>query len=61
MRERPPSTASEERGGSEHEEAGQRGADDRRGEVNPADNPAPRSPQPDEEEIRRGEEKLDRV
>jgi hypothetical protein len=41
--------------------AGQRGSDDRRGAVNPADSPAPRSPAPDEDAVRSGEEKLDSV
>jgi hypothetical protein len=38
-----------------------RGDDDRRGQVKPSDNPAPRSPEADEEAIRQGEEKLDSV
>ncbi len=38
-----------------------RGSDDRRGDVNPADNPAPSSPEPDPEVVRRGEENLERV
>ncbi|MBV8981020.1 MAG: hypothetical protein JO086_08995 [Acidimicrobiia bacterium] len=41
--------------------AGRRGSDDRRGDVNPADHPAPRSPQPDQEAIRKGEDNLERV
>ena len=41
--------------------AGRRGQDDRRGDVDPTDNPAPQSPPPDEEAIRRGEETLGRV
>ena len=41
--------------------AGRRGEDDRRGAVKPTDNPAPRSPAPDQEAIREGEEKLDSV
>jgi hypothetical protein len=40
------------------EGAGQRGEDDRRGEVKPSENPAPRSPDPDEDAVREGEEKL---
>lgn len=43
------------------ESAGRRGKDDRRGEVNPADNPAPTSPAPDKDAIRKGEEILQRV
>jgi hypothetical protein len=38
-----------------------RGDDDRRGQVKPSDNPAPRSREADEEAIRQGEEKLDSV
>lgn len=41
--------------------AGRRGEDDRRGAVNPAENPAPSSPPPDEDAIRKGEENLERV
>jgi hypothetical protein len=41
--------------------AGERGSDDRRGTVNPADSPAPSSPAPDEDALRSGEEKLDSV
>ena len=36
-------------------------ADDRRGDVKPTDNPVPRSPEPEEESVRQGEEKLQRV
>jgi hypothetical protein len=43
------------------ESAGRRGQDDRRGNVNPASNPAPRSPKPDERVVREGEENLERV
>lgn len=38
-----------------------RAGDDRRGDVKPTDNPVPRSPEPEEEAVRAGEEKLDRV
>lgn len=38
-----------------------RGEDDRRGTVDPAQNPAPSSPAPDEEAVRAGEEALERV
>jgi hypothetical protein len=38
-----------------------RGADDRRSNVNPAQNPAPSSPDRDEEATRRGEDVLERV
>jgi hypothetical protein len=41
--------------------AGQRGRDDRRGSVKPGDDPAPVSPAPDPEAIRKGEEILGRV
>jgi hypothetical protein len=43
------------------ETAGRRGNDDRRGRVDPKENPAPRSPDADQEEIRKGEEILSRV
>jgi hypothetical protein len=43
------------------ETAGRRGTDDRREPVNPAQNPAPSSPEPDREALRRGEEILERV
>jgi hypothetical protein len=42
-------------------DAARRGDDDRRGERNPADGPAPTSPEPEQEALRSGEEKLDRV
>lgn len=42
-------------------ETAKRGRDDRRGTVNPADNPAPSSPEPDKDALRKGEENLDRV
>lgn len=38
-----------------------RGSDDRRGQVNPAENPAPRSPEPDKRAVRDGEEVISRV
>jgi len=38
-----------------------RGEDDRTGEVNPAENPAPQSPEADEDAVRKGEEILDRI
>lgn len=38
-----------------------RTTDDRRGDVKPTDNPVPSSPQADEEAVREGEEKLERV
>jgi hypothetical protein len=43
------------------ESAGQRGADDRRGSVRPWDDPAPVSPAPDREAIRKGEDILERI
>lgn len=46
---------------STSESAAKRGKDDRRGTVDPAQNPAPSSPEPDHDAIRKGEEKLDRV
>jgi hypothetical protein len=39
----------------------QRGEDDRRTPTNPADDPAPRSPAPDDEAVRKGQENLDSV
>jgi hypothetical protein len=41
--------------------AGRRGTDDRRGTVRPGDDPAPVSPPPDEEAVRKGEDVLERV
>jgi hypothetical protein len=38
-----------------------RGADERRETVNPAENPAPRSPEPDHEAVKKGEETLERI
>jgi hypothetical protein len=38
-----------------------RGEDERRGAVNPADNPAPSSPAADEDAVRKGQESLDSV
>lgn len=38
-----------------------RGGDDRRSEVKPTDNPAPRSPEAEADTVREGEEKLGRV
>lgn len=38
-----------------------RGADERRGTVDPSQNPAPSSPEPDREAVERGEEILERV
>lgn len=46
---------------SNAETAGTRGSDDRRSVVNPADNPAPSSPQPSVDAVREAEEKLDSV
>lgn len=43
------------------ERAGTRGTDDRRSKVNPAENPAPSSPEPDQDALRKAEENLDRV
>src|SRR5436305_10488212 len=41
--------------------AGRRGTDDRRQPVDPATNPAPSSPEPDQEAVRKIEVTLDRV
>ena len=43
------------------ESAGKRGRDDRRGSVRPGEDPAPVSPAPDLEAIRKGEEMLERI
>jgi hypothetical protein len=41
--------------------AGSRGTDERREPVDPAENPAPPSPEPDREAVEKGEETLERV
>jgi hypothetical protein len=46
---------------STQDTAGRRGSDERRQPVDPAQNPAPRSPEPDQEAIRKSEETLERV
>ena len=46
---------------STSDSAGQRGTDDRRRSVRPGDDPAPVSPPPDRDSIRKGEEILERV
>ena len=38
-----------------------RGEDERRTATNPAENPAPRSPAPDDDAVRKGQENLDSV
>ena len=38
-----------------------RGQDDRRQRVDPSQNPAPSSPEPDKDALRKGEETLERV
>jgi hypothetical protein len=43
------------------EQAARRGTDDRRGTVSPGDDPAPVSPPPDEDAVRKGEDVLERV
>jgi hypothetical protein len=43
------------------EDQNQPARDDRRGSVNPADNPRPSSPEADADAVREGEEKLERV
>lgn len=53
-------------GSSDRSQAGKqprsgRGADDRRTQVNPVDGPVPRSPEPEADAVREGEEKLRRV
>jgi hypothetical protein len=42
-------------------QAPQRGEDDRRAGTNPAHDPAPRSPAPDEDAVRKGQENLDSI
>jgi hypothetical protein len=46
---------------STSESAAQRGHDDRRSTVRPSDDPAPVSPTPDADAIRKGEEVLERI
>ena len=46
---------------SENQSNPKRGEDDRRAGTNPAEDPAPRSPAPDEEAVRKGQENLDSV
>jgi hypothetical protein len=46
---------------SASEPAVRRGSDDRRGTVRPGDDPAPVSPPPDEEAVRKGQDVLERV
>jgi hypothetical protein len=46
---------------SEKQSYPQRGEDDRRTATNPAQDPAPRSPAPDHEAVRKGEENLQSV
>jgi hypothetical protein len=41
--------------------AGRRGTDERRETVDPSQNPAPSSPEPDREALEKGEETLERV
>ena len=43
------------------EKTAQRGTDERKSAVDPAQNPAPRSPEPDERAVKEGEEALERV
>jgi hypothetical protein len=47
--------------GSDSEPGRPRGADDRRGTVRPGDDPAPISPPPDEQAVRKGEDILERI
>ena len=46
---------------SENQTVNRVGRDDRRGSVNPADNPRPSSPEAEADAVREGEEKLERV
>jgi hypothetical protein len=46
---------------SEDQTSSPRNGDDRRGDVKPTDNPVPRSPEAEEDSVRAGKEKLDRV
>ncbi len=41
--------------------AGSRGTDERREPVDPTHNPAPRSPEPDADAVKKGQETLERV
>lgn len=56
-----PNTRQEDARDSIGDVARSRGSDERRKQVNPADNPAPSSPEPDREALRKGEEVLERV
>jgi hypothetical protein len=56
-----PDNNQEDRQGSMGDAAGSRGTDERRESVDPAGNPAPRSPEPDREAVKKGEETLERV
>jgi hypothetical protein len=44
-----------------HQAPAGRGNDDRRSEVKPTDRAVPRSPEPEEDSVRKGWEKLERV
>jgi hypothetical protein len=46
---------------NDENETTKRGEDDRKGTVNPADSPAPSSPEPNERAVREGEESLERI
>lgn len=54
-------TGPEESRDSIRDVAGSRGIDQRTEEVDPTQNPAPRSPEPDREAVKKGEQILDRV
>lgn len=56
-----PSIRQEDRRDSIGDVAGSRGTDQRTEQVNPAQNPAPSSPEPDREAVKKGEETLERV
>ena len=56
-----PNTRQEDRRDSIGDVAGSRGTDQRTEQVDPAQNPAPRSPEPDQEAVKKGEETLERV
>ncbi|HEY1521853.1 MAG TPA: hypothetical protein VGF70_02490 [Solirubrobacteraceae bacterium] len=56
-----PNSMQEEARDSIGDTAGSRGTDERREPVDPAENPAPPSPEPDREAVEKGEETLERV
>ena len=56
-----PNSRQEDRRDSIGDVAGIRGTDERREPVDPVQNPAPTSPEPDREAVEKGQEMLERV